>query len=284
MATTFDPSSLPPWPPSTGLKKHFNLSFSFQQLLRRASSGLTALPPDEEILDSLCNIAQMVESGVGGAQPLFIAQDAAETMSIAFQVISAVRVAPDVMASYGGGSDAAAQALLGFPEERQPSPGPLIPVAYLISSPASDDEARVRACAASVARLRGTAGSIKVSATTLELPLLAALLRASSARVSVDAHAAYERDGRPLWTLGWLGVQSPAADALARPSDTLRLACCGVGCSVEGAKLRCAGCKGVVYCSTACQRSAWATHRQVCAREDKARSAVAGGSAKQEAV
>ncbi|KAH8050477.1 hypothetical protein JL722_11448 [Aureococcus anophagefferens] len=61
----------------------------------------------------------------------------------------------------------------------------------------------------------------------------------------------------------------PAPEAPAAPP---RAACdhCGAG-----AKLRCSGCRSVVYCARACQASAWKAHRETCAgaARDRARSA-----------
>ena len=72
---------------------------------------------------------------------------------------------------------------------------------------------------------------------------------------------------RELGLAGGPAAEAPAAPAASAPACD--------HCGAAGAKLRCSGCRSVVYCARACQASAWKAHRETCAgaARDRARRA-----------
>ena len=56
---------------------------------------------------------------------------------------------------------------------------------------------------------------------------------------------------------------APAAPPSLPPDPATTTSC--AQCGGPGA-LRCAGCRGVLYCGRACQRAAWAGHKDLCKR------------------
>ena len=276
MSLTFDPLSLPPWRSST-LRAAFQKSFSLQQIMGSQSQGFRARTPREDMLESLLNVAIRLDSGEAGPMPVFLAQDLSESMNVAFLVLGEARLAPDAEASFGGGGkDFAEEVTRPLQPEgwqpRAPAPaevGPLLPVAFLVTS-RSQGSSAVMASATIVSRKLQEHRGISIKASTAELPLLVAMLRESTGRVSASARAAFEQQ-HPGWSLGFIGVPTPAEEVIVHPElhGSFKLACSGVGCVVDDAKLRCGGCTGAVYCSQACQRSDWKVHKKVCARKDK---------------
>lgn len=233
----------------------------------------------EDLRQTLRVIAKEVEAG----PPLgtFLVQDEAQTVCILIEVISEPRVAPDARASFGGESrEMATNALLAILSEKgaladdapastppgpagAPPPGPLIVCRFGIGRK-SDIAQGMRLLQSSFMRADGlkSPGMRPIPANLDELALLEQTLRASAARVAPAARARVPTaDG--LWTLGFLGVPTPAKDFVLAPevstSGFFPCSSCGVAASDK-----CGSCRGAVYCSRECQRRDWKVHKLVC--------------------
>ena len=311
--TPFDPFALPRWtatadlagrdlrtgaatPPS--LERAFQRAFSVANILASLrgvpTSGDAALALRESLVHVALNVEGRTQSGIRCAA--FVAQDSAQSVAIAIDVLDVPRVAPSEAVSSNGRTAESTSLMtrralllqresLGLPpaegaeaelatldaataaEEDVRAPGPLLPVRYLVGS-----RSRAMDLASSVAAARRDGAcnregvmfnmAVEIKCNLDELALFEKMLADNALRVSSAAAAAFRASPESVggkYTLSYVAVLPPAAETLAVPQGIGTATCRASGCGAD-APLKCAGCAGATYCSAKCQRADWPTH------------------------
>ena len=262
-------SALPPWvaptdltykPRNGPLKKAFDACFSTSEILAsiagRVSGKPGSNPPELEARRSVLNFASDLDAGYSR----FLFQDEpGQTVCITVDVLDRPRVAPDSKISASRNDDL---------------PGPLVPVRYHVARLTSADlDAEVQLLRKSAQQVlsrpppcRDLREVMAVKAwSPEEVEIILGWLTASTALLSPSSVRAFEASAlscKGAFKIGFLGVPQPPNTFVEEPAD---YPCSATGCPNRTTQ-RCAGCAGACYCSRACQRAHWPTHKRVCAK------------------
>lgn len=275
--------SLPPWQPpawvSPGvgvgpLQKAFEAAFTISELVasNKASHEVVRPTPSYEARQGLVHFARVRDLSSGPTRPgekvtsRFIFQYPGQARCILVDALGPPRAAPSRAMS--------SSCFLDIGDRVPDPPGPVIAVRYTVTQRGASHERVFQRLLAATSEQRNSLGQsfdsmVQITADSAEeVDITLRWLTQSTPLIDPSCRAAFDASSlawKGAFHMGFIGVPDAGKERFEEPSD---YPCSGPGCMARTTQ-RCSGCAGACYCSVACQRAHWPTHKRACKGKHK---------------